>query len=507
MTDTTPDRPTRDRTGSRSMSTPVKVAVSAIPPAAIAAFTAWPFGPRWGLAPLAFITILWFSGVRVEGRFGTYWRIGTAGIVAAAAAWYPFPSMVPTWLTPAATVVFLAAWYGYTWGLPVVSLRSRFRPPAPRPGRAKKRDPFLLEVAKVKGTGAPYRIDLSPGRHLLVAGATGSGKGGVVWTILRELAPLVADGLVRLILIDPKGGMELALAQPLATKVQWGDGDDADERIADLLEAEAKEVGRIAAWCRQNRIRDRKVTPENPVTVIIIDELLAITDEVLDLTTKRRIEKSLLRILRQGRAPGWVVVGCTQDPAKDAIGKNVANAFVRRVCLRVTYAEQVDMVLGPKVRTTFGADAHRISPKTPGVAYVWDDEANTATLVRFPWVSDEEIERFVDANTTGVDRDDAVPDADLFDDTDDVADAPEHDPEPRSPEYDRLVRGWPSGHTVLHLDEVANILGQSRVTRADLVGWGVPTRAGVSKRREPGGAPSTRPGVALEDLDGSPSRS
>jgi hypothetical protein len=53
------------------------------------------------------------------------------------------------------------------------------------------------------------------GQHILVAGATGSGKGSVLWSIIAGLAPAVRTGQVRLCVIDPKGGMELGAGAPL----------------------------------------------------------------------------------------------------------------------------------------------------------------------------------------------------------------------------------------------------------------------------------------------------
>ncbi|EUA56387.1 ftsK/SpoIIIE family protein [Mycobacterium xenopi 4042] len=47
------------------------------------------------------------------------------------------------------------------------------------------------------------------GQHILIAGATGAGKGSVLWSLIAGLAPHVKTGRVRLCVIDPKGGMEL----------------------------------------------------------------------------------------------------------------------------------------------------------------------------------------------------------------------------------------------------------------------------------------------------------
>jgi S-DNA-T family DNA segregation ATPase FtsK/SpoIIIE len=48
------------------------------------------------------------------------------------------------------------------------------------------------------------------GSHVLVAGVTGSGRGSVVRSIIRRVAPAIRDHTVDIWAIDPKGGMELA---------------------------------------------------------------------------------------------------------------------------------------------------------------------------------------------------------------------------------------------------------------------------------------------------------
>ncbi|MFU8855351.1 FtsK/SpoIIIE domain-containing protein, partial [Micromonospora sp. SL1-18] len=47
------------------------------------------------------------------------------------------------------------------------------------------------------------------GTQVLVVGATGSGKGSVIWSVVRSLAAGVTSGLVQIWGLDPKGGMEL----------------------------------------------------------------------------------------------------------------------------------------------------------------------------------------------------------------------------------------------------------------------------------------------------------
>jgi len=70
----------------------------------------------------------------------------------------------------------------------------------------------------VREDGAPYELRLF-GTQVLIVGATGSGKGSVIWSLVRSLAGGVGTGLVQLWGLDPKGGMELGIGRPMFTRV------------------------------------------------------------------------------------------------------------------------------------------------------------------------------------------------------------------------------------------------------------------------------------------------
>ena len=55
-----------------------------------------------------------------------------------------------------------------------------------------------------------------------MAGATGSGKGSVIWSIIGGLVDKIAAGLVELWVVDPNGGMELARLSPTARIAESG---------------------------------------------------------------------------------------------------------------------------------------------------------------------------------------------------------------------------------------------------------------------------------------------
>lgn len=78
------------------------------------------------------------------------------------------------------------------WFLVEDPLTEQVRPYPP----AEPPDPALLPVAR-REDGPTYRLGLL-GSHLLVVGATGSGKGSVLWSIVAALSPGVASGVVSL---------------------------------------------------------------------------------------------------------------------------------------------------------------------------------------------------------------------------------------------------------------------------------------------------------------------
>ena len=93
-----------------------------------------------------------------------------------------------------------------------------------RPATDTRVDPSSVRVG-VTENGAWWRLPVL-GQHILVGGATGSGKGSVLWSIIAGLAPAVRVGWVRLLVIDPKGGMEFGRGQTLFTGFAYDNGEN-----------------------------------------------------------------------------------------------------------------------------------------------------------------------------------------------------------------------------------------------------------------------------------------
>ena len=61
--------------------------------------------------------------------------------------------------------------------------------------------------------GSPWQLRLAA-THVLIAGATGAGKGSVIWSLIRALLPAIASGWVQVWALDPKR-MELSFGRAL----------------------------------------------------------------------------------------------------------------------------------------------------------------------------------------------------------------------------------------------------------------------------------------------------
>ncbi|MCK2237822.1 MULTISPECIES: FtsK/SpoIIIE domain-containing protein [unclassified Crossiella] len=261
--------------------------------------------------------------------------------------------------------------------------------PIPVPGLAAKDSAVDLKrlIVGRTETGRPFTLRLL-GNHLLMVGSTGAGKGSVMWSLIWALAPAIRAGLVRLVGIDPKGGMELGQAPELFHRLAYTNGSEAVE----VLEALAEELKERAQRYRGLLRRFKPGTGE-PFTVLVIDELADVIAYQTDKALRERAARAVQTIASQGRAPGFAVVASVQDPRKEIV--SFRHLFGTKVALRLDEAAQVDMVLGEGVRQR-GAAAQDISEATPGVAWVKVDGRKEPLRARAFHVADADLARLVD---------------------------------------------------------------------------------------------------------------
>lgn len=234
----------------------------------------------------------------------------------------------------------------------------------------------------VQEDGAPYLLRLF-GTQILVAGATDSGKGSVIWSFVRALAGGIATGLVQVWAFDPKGGMELGAGMPLFARFACDDYP----AMADMLDEAAKTMRERTARLR-GVTRQHIPTAGDPLIVIIIDELAALTAYLTDRHLRDRIKATLGVLLSQGRAVGVHVLACLQDPRKEVLP--FRNLFPTRIALRLSEDKEVDLVLNDGARDR-GALCDRIPKTSPGVGFVVRDGDPTPMRVRFSYLSDTDI--------------------------------------------------------------------------------------------------------------------
>ncbi len=234
----------------------------------------------------------------------------------------------------------------------------------------------------VREDGQPWLLNLT-GTHLLVAGASGAGKGSVVWSLLRALGPAVASGHVAPWVLDPKGGMELWDGQAMFARFEADDYTAMADLLDEAVELMDERTRRLRGVTRQH-----EPTPTDPLILVVVDEMANLTAYLQDSGLRKRIGKALSLLLSKGRAVGVHVVGALQDPRKDVLP--FRDLFPTRIALRLTEAAQVDMVLGDGARDR-GALCDRIPRELPGVGYVVLDGEREPVRVRAAYVADEDI--------------------------------------------------------------------------------------------------------------------
>jgi S-DNA-T family DNA segregation ATPase FtsK/SpoIIIE len=248
--------------------------------------------------------------------------------------------------------------------------------------------------------GRPWNIRLI-GRHTLIAGATGAGKGSVVWSMIAGIGPAVDAGVVALWVIDPKGGMEFGRGSALFARFSYDAADDTLDLLRDAAEVLRSRANRLRGVTRQHI-----PTVEEPLIVVVIDEIASLTAYVTDRKIKADIEQLLGLILSQGRAVAVVVIACVQDPSKEVLA--LRQLFPVRIGLRLSEASQVAMVLGPGARER-GALCDQVSDRLPGVGYVAEDGQTEIKRVRAFFVDDASIATLSERYQRPVDGDELLP--------------------------------------------------------------------------------------------------
>ncbi len=175
-------------------------------------------------------------------------------------------------------------------------------------------------------SGKPVVEDLATMPHLLIAGATGSGKSVMINTIIMSILMRATPDEVRLIMIDPKrvelgGYNELPhLYVPVVTEpkkaagaLAWAVGE-MDRRNRALEALGAKNITSYNARVAKAAAKGEDAPKPMPYFVVIIDELAD-----LMMVAGKDVEASIVRIAQLGRAAGIHLIVATQRPSTDVV--------------------------------------------------------------------------------------------------------------------------------------------------------------------------------------------
>ncbi len=228
------------------------------------------------------------------------------------------------------------------------------------------------------------KVTISLVTHVLIAGASGAGKGSALWSIIAALAPGVRDGTIRLYGFDPKGGVELVNGEPLFYRFFFDDPSSMADAFEELVTA----MKRRQESLRRRGLRTHIATPGDPTIVIVIDEFGALTAYVGDKKIKDRINLAMALLLSQGRAVGVHVVAASQDTRKEILP--FRGLFTTRIALRLNEESEVAMILDDDA-VDRGAACHEIPKSMPGVGYLVLEGEPQPVRLRFPYHTDTDL--------------------------------------------------------------------------------------------------------------------
>jgi S-DNA-T family DNA segregation ATPase FtsK/SpoIIIE len=235
-------------------------------------------------------------------------------------------------------------------------------------------------------SGEPVVADLAKMPHLLIAGATGSGKSVCINSVIACLLMQSSPDDVRFVMIDPKR-VELAAFAPIPHLAFSSIVIDIDKVVGTLqaviheMETRYRRFASLAVRNIEAYNRHPKAHVKLPYWVVIIDELAD-----LMMAAPYEVERQVCRLAQLARATGIHLIIATQRPSVDVVTGLIKANFPTRIAFAVS--SQVDS------RTILdGGGAEKLLGRGD-MLYQPTDAAKPKRL-QGVFVSDQEIERVV----------------------------------------------------------------------------------------------------------------
>lgn len=232
-------------------------------------------------------------------------------------------------------------------------------------------------------------MEINTTPHLLVAGATGSGKSVCVNCIITSILMRTKPDEVKLVMVDPKkveltmyNGIPHLLApvvtDPKKASVALKNIVAEMERRYDVFErTKNKNIKGYNKFCETN-----PEYPKMPYIVVIIDELAD-----LMLVAAKEVEDSIMRITQMARAAGIHLIVATQRPSTDVITGVVKANIPSRISFAVSSSIDSRTILD-------STGAEKLFGKGDMLFLPMGD--NHPTRIQGAFISEEEIQKVVD---------------------------------------------------------------------------------------------------------------
>ncbi len=185
-------------------------------------------------------------------------------------------------------------------------------------------------------SGKPFVTDLTKMPHLLIAGATGSGKSVCINAIITSFMYRLHPKELKLIFIDPKM-LELSvyagiphLGRPVVTNAKRAEKVLSDA-VVEMENRYKKLAGAAVRGIQEYNARQKNDDEKLPYIVIVVDELA----DMMMATSSSRIEMLITRLAQMARAVGIHLILATQRPSVDVITGLIKANFSARIAFQV----------------------------------------------------------------------------------------------------------------------------------------------------------------------------